>query len=43
MQTQGVANIVESDAMGQLSVEQTDDMAPMSKGSGFLVHLGFLG
>jgi hypothetical protein len=41
MQTQGIADVVKSDAVGQLCVKQADDVAPRGKGSGLFIHLGF--
>jgi hypothetical protein len=41
MQTQGITNAIESDAMGQLCVEQGDHMTPWSKGPDLLIDFGF--
>jgi len=40
VEPQSIANIIEADAVGELREEQSHDMAPRCKGSGFLSHLG---
>ena len=40
MQLQGVAQVMESDAMAQLGVEEAHGMAPGIKGAGLILHPG---
>ena len=40
MQSERITDVVESNAMDELRVEQRDGMAPRTKGSGLLRHLG---
>ena len=40
VQTQGVANVIESEAVGQLRVEQADDVTPRTEGAGLIIHAG---
>ena len=43
MQAQGVTDIIETDAVGQLGIEQGDRMAPGTEGADFLIHSGITG
>jgi hypothetical protein len=43
IQVQSITDVVESDAMSQLRVTQTDNMTPWAKGSGLFVDFGFSG
>ena len=43
MQAQGVADIIEADAVGQLGIKQGHHMTPGAEGADFLVHPGFAG
>jgi len=40
VQTQGIAHVVESRTVGQLGVEQADDMTPGTEGAGVISHTG---
>ena len=42
VQLQGIANVVESDAVSQLRVKQADDVAPRCEGPGFFIRLGLM-
>ena len=35
MEAQGIGNVVETDAVGELGIEQADDMTPRAEGSRF--------
>ena len=41
MQAQGVANVVEPDGVGELRVDQADEMTPRAEAAGLFVHAGF--
>lgn len=40
MQTQRITDVIESDGMGELPIEEADQMAPGRKRPRFLIHLG---
>jgi hypothetical protein len=40
---QGVTHVVESEAVGELGIKQTDDMTPWTKGAGLIFHAGLAG
>jgi len=39
MKSEPITNVVETDGMGELGVEQTHDMAPRGEAAGLFVHL----
>src|SRR5262245_15400200 len=41
MQVQRITHIIESDAVGQLGIEQGDDVAPRAEGANFLLNSRF--
>ena len=43
VQTQGIAHIIESDAVGQLRKEQRQHVTPRAEGANFLIHSRFPG
>src|SRR5208282_1210315 len=43
VQAQSVAHVIESQAVGQLRVEQADDMAPRTERAGVIFHAGLVG
>jgi hypothetical protein len=40
MQAQRVTHVVETETVGELSVEQADDVAPRTEGAGLIFHAG---
>ncbi len=40
VQAQGVADVIESEAVGKLGVEQADDVTPRTEGAGLIFHAG---
>ena len=40
MQPQGIANVIETNAMSQLRVKQRNHVTPGTEGPGFLIRLG---
>jgi hypothetical protein len=40
VQTQGVADVIESETVGKLGVKQTDDVTPRTESAGLIVHAG---
>ena len=40
VQTQGVADVIESETVGKLGVEQADDVTPRTEGAGLIFHAG---
>jgi len=43
LQAQGITNVVESDAMGELRVDQRHHMTPRTEGAGSFIHFCFTG
>jgi hypothetical protein len=43
VQPQGIAEIIETQTVGQLGKEHAHDVAPRTKGAGFLIHPCFSG
>ena len=43
LQAQGIAHVIESDTVGELRVEQADDMTPRAEGAGFFIRFGLAG
>ncbi len=43
MKTQRVTPVVEAEAVGDLGVEQADDMAPGTEAAGLFIHASFAG
>ena len=39
-QTQGVADVIESEAVGELGIKQTDDVTSRTEGAGLIFHAG---
>ena len=43
VQTQGVADVIESEAVGELGIKQTDDVTPRTESAGLIIHAGLAG